>query len=583
MSWLRFRTPGVPLLPEDVLRRLGRAGADPDLLRRAVVEPVGAGAVSGERAAMQPGAPLGDGAIAPGSALCASLRPVRRFREPEQGPVVLRLPWVPWADGEAAGWSFTRRDERDGVVEWHAASSTGAALSDLLDWTAAQGAPVLGDVRRGGVLVEGGLCVAPAASEPPPWPDEPVFAPEGAPLAVSKATRLALQRGHPWVLADPQLGDLRAFPPGWQVTLRDPGGSGAGLARVDGEGRLAARRWDLGAFGTATVEARVDRALARREAFLSAHGDEAGTDAYRLIHGEADGLPGLAVDRFGGVLRILVTGRAGLGVRAAVAARLAAGAAGLPAGLPQIEVLHLRRPDDARLRSVSASPEFAPTETPIVREAGLAFGIDLGLTEPFRPRPGVGLFLDQRDNRARVRAHAAGGRFANLFAHTGSFSVALLAGGAEAVWSVDLSAPYLAELEANLARAGLQDRTHHSVRGEARRFLDSGEGPAGFDGIVIDPPTAAAAGRQYWSVRRDLEPLLVAALQRVAPGGWLLVTRNDRSPRQELGALADQAAARAGVELQSREEAPPSRDFPRLSHFPEGDAFEGIFLRAAGR
>jgi 23S rRNA (cytosine1962-C5)-methyltransferase len=322
----------------------------------------------------------------------------------------------------------------------------------------------------------------------------------------------------------------------------------------------------------ASIEERVARALERRRALF------AETDAVRLVHGEADGLPGLAVDRLGPALRILVLGRAALPLRERVLAALRAAALpGLSADPPVVEVLHLReRPPGeltcVRLVAGDASALAAPL---VVREGALRFEVELGLAEPTRPRPGVGFFLDQRENRARVARRAArGGRYLNLFAHTGGFSAALLAGGADEVWSVDLSAAYLEQLERNLGRSDLGGAKHHTVRREARRFLaELAEGER-FDGIVLDPPTAAASGRRFWSVRRDLEPLAAAALRRLAPGGFLLITRQERAGRGGLEQLATRAAASAQIELAAIEPAPPGRDFPALRGFAEGLPFE---------
>ncbi len=208
---------------------------------------------------------------------------------------------------------------------------------------------------------------------------------------------------------------------------------------------------------------------------------------------------------------------------------------------------------------------------------GCAFAVEPGLAEPTRPRPGVGFFLDQRENRARLAARAArGGRYLNLFAHTGGFSAALLAGGAAEVWSVDLSGPYLAQLEENLERSGLPLERHRSLRRESRRFLSELAPEERFDGIVLDPPTAAASGRRFWSVRRDLEPLAAAALAKLAPGGFLLLTRQDRSGRAGLDALVSRAAESAQVRLQAIEPAPAGPDFPTLRGFPEGAPFEAV-------
>ena len=586
VTWLYFRMPGVALSQQEVWRRLGRPGAKKHPLCHARFGPDGwepAGAAMGTM-------------LAAGGAFCAEARPVRRLRPPEAARVRLLCGPLPWPEGETPDFRFrTVAEQRDlRELEVEAAEPGASSPADagpacvwlatrVLDWLAAAGAPALGDVRRGGVLLRGGLRVRATGADAPDgwWPEEAVYLPDDAlpELSVSAATERALLGGHPWVRTDPETGDIGRVRVGRRMRLRGPAGRDLGLARTDGERDLVARRWSQPDAPERSVASRVDEALARRAPL---HTAQAETDAYRLIHGEADGLPGLAADRLGPFLRVIVQGRAALALAPNVISALREGMAAVMEGPPPVlEVINLQRPKQSRLRAVHAHQPL-PLDGDgglVVREADLRFRVDPGLNEPMRPRPGFGLFLDQRDNRSRLRAGAQGGRYANLFAHTGAFSLALLAGGAKEVWSVDLSGAYLRLLEANLASSGLDPARHHALRLDARRFLEEKEGSASFDGIIVDPPTAAAAGRRYWSVRRDLGPLLELAWRRLARGGWLLVTRNDRGARGSLADLALEAAERAGGGIEAIEEAGPSHDFPRLDGFPEGDPFEGQLLR----
>ena len=209
--------------------------------------------------------------------------------------------------------------------------------------------------------------------------------------------------------------------------------------------------------------------------------------------------------------------------------------------------------------------------------------VEPGLAEPSRPRPGVGLFLDQRENRARLaRLARSGGVWLNLFAHTGAFSLALLDGGAERVVSVDLSAAYLRWLQDNLdlnRHAGIDPSRHQAVRQDGRRYLAALPRAERFAGIVLDPPTAAAAGRRFWSIRRDLEPLVGQALGRLESGGMLLVCRNDRSSTAALRSLVERAAGANGVRLQRLDPAGAGPDFPRMPEFSEGQPFVGVLAQ----
>jgi 23S rRNA (cytosine1962-C5)-methyltransferase len=520
---------------------------------------------------------------------------------------------------------FERVEERDGLAEI-VLESESMPVPTLLAMLARAGWPVVGDVLRGGVLLAGGLRLL-AGDEvwservdgAAWWPDEPAYVAldrDGAPprWGVSRATARVIGRGHPWILRDEDTDDPGRFAPGTLVRACTPSGPPLGLALIEGEGRPAARMWSTGAVRgsgddeaereakTESIEARVARALARRRRLMtrgSGRVREAGevhTDAIRLIHGEADALPGLAVDRLGGLLRVLVMGRASDHFRERTIDALIHGLGGeLGPEPPVVEVLHLRELPAGRLECVRlARGDAAALEAlgadergrVVVHERGLAFWVDPGLGEPERSRPGFGLFLDQRENRERLGRHARrGGRWLNLFAHTGAFSVALLAAGAEHVTSVDLSAPYLDWLEENLdlnRDRGVDPRAHRTVRRDGRRYLEElGRGER-FAGIVLDPPTAAAAGRRFWSVGRDLEPMIGEALRRLEPGGVLLMCRNERGARDDLTGLLERAAQAAGVRVERPRPAPPGEDFPSLRGFPEGDSFTGSIVQRSG-
>ncbi len=102
-----------------------------------------------------------------------------------------------------------------------------------------------------------------------------------------------------------------------------------------------------------------------------------------------------------------------------------------------------------------------------------------------------------------------------------------------------------------------------------------------FDGIVLDPPTAAAAGRRFWSVRKRQAKLIGLCLERLRPGGVLLACRNDHGAKGALSDVVSRVAAASRVRLGDLKEAPPGPDFPRLAGFREGDAFEGVLATRA--
>ncbi len=462
---------------------------------------------------------------------------------------------------------------------------------DLLRALADAGHPVLGGVLRGGVLVEGGLRLAPAGA-PPAWPEEPVFPGDDGTLPslrVSRATARIVGRGHSWILRDADTDDAAGFAPGTRVRVCGPDDRDLGAACVEGSGHLTARMWSPPGRGGRTdpgrsVEQRVADAMRRRRPLFESGGGQSETDVFRLVHGEADGLPGLFVDRLGGLLRVLIASPATAAFRGRALDALVRGfekRTGEEAAV--VEVVHLRDRPPGELRCVTllrGDPDRVTRRLP-VREHGIHFRVDPGLDEPLRSRPGFGLYPDQRDNRARICEGAnRKGRLLNLFAHTGSFSVAWLAAGGGAAVSVDLSRPYLGWLEENLAANPIDPGRHECVRQDGRRYLEALSRGERFDAIVIDPPTAASGGRRFWSVGRDLTPLVALALERLEGGGRLLVSRNDRRSGR-LAEGVEEAAQLAGVRLSSVDPAPPGIDHPRLQGFPEGDPFRAVMATRA--
>lgn len=422
---------------------------------------------------------------------------------------------------------------------------------------------------------------------------------------VSRATARIVASGHPWLLPDRDTEPVDRFSPGMLVDAVAPGGAPVAVVRMEGPGRIAARVWARpgeAADRDANVSERVHAALARRARLTRGgsarllHDGRPWTDALRLIHGEADRLPGIAVDRLGPILRLLVTSAgAAQALVDPVAEALSAAPdeiVGPAAGIVVVPHLDRRSAGEGRRVHWWRDPHergggrlLDDRGRLIVHERGLRFAVDPGLSEPERARPGVGLFLDQRENRQRLAGRARrGGRWLNLFAHTGAFSVALLAAGADEVVSVDLSRPYLGWLEENLALnagSGVDASRHRSVRRDGRRHLESLGADERFAGIVLDPPTAAAAGRRFWSARRDLAPLVGAALRQLLPGGVLMVSHNHRSSRADLDDLVRAAAAEQAIALARTEAAGPGPDFPRLRGFREGDAFRGVVATRA--
>jgi 23S rRNA (cytosine1962-C5)-methyltransferase len=183
----------------------------------------------------------------------------------------------------------------------------------------------------------------------------------------------------------------------------------------------------------------------------------------------------------------------------------------------------------------------------------------------------TGLFVDQRNNRARVRELAPGGRMLNLFSYTCSFSVAAALGGAATV-SVDLSARALARGRENFALNGLDATRHAFDKDDALEWLARARRRGRrFDLVVLDPPSFGMRGRhKTFSVAHDYGRAARDAFRLLAPGGRLLaVTNHRKTSLGELRRIVRDAAASAGRELAQLKDLPSGVDCPDA---PDGPA-----------
>ena len=195
----------------------------------------------------------------------------------------------------------------------------------------------------------------------------------------------------------------------------------------------------------------------------------------------------------------------------------------------------------------------------------------------------TGLYPDQRANRRRVAqlvARQDAPHIANLFSHTGAFSVACASSGASRVVSVDLSRPYSDLARRNLEANGHDPEVHPVVMADAVQWLEQ-ERPK-LDGVILDPPSRASGRRAQsrgWSSRRDYSTLVGVAAQLLRPGGWMLCASNLRGvPRGWLKQQIATGFAAADRPLSRFEGAPAASDFPPLRGFPEGRCFQASLV-----
>lgn len=332
--------------------------------------------------------------------------------------------------------------------------------------------------------------------------------------------------------------------------------------------------WENEAIDTAFWHRRLERAIAGRQHLAS----DPATDAYRLVHAEADGLPGLVADRYGDwlVLQCLTLGMArrrdemaGLLLDPSLYARQ-----GLlpPKGIYARDDAEVRRKEGLSLETGRLQGAEPPDRLEIV-EHGHRFLVDLKRGHK------TGFYLDQRENRQRTAALCPGAEVLNAFAYTGGFGVYAGRAGARSVINVDASAEALAEAEQNLALNGCtpQEMVAGDVFQVLRHYRDEGQS---FDLVILDPPKFASSQAQVMNASRGYKDVNLLAMQLLRRGG-LLVTFScsglvsaDLFQKIVFGASVD-----ASRDVQILERLTQGADHPVLLTFPESAYLKGFVCR----
>jgi 23S rRNA (cytosine1962-C5)-methyltransferase len=388
----------------------------------------------------------------------------------------------------------------------------------------------------------------------------------------------SVQRQHPWVFQGSiERGKADA---GETVRVEDAAGNFLAWGAYSPESMIRVRAWSFQAserIDAAFFQRRIARAVALRQRLPIA------SDGVRLVHGEADGLPGLIVDRYGDLLsaQFLSAGVERWKDTIADALMAATGARGLyersDASVRSLEGL---QPLSGWLRPREGGG--GPTEVSI-REHDWRLTLDVAKGHK------TGFYLDQRDNRAHfarwVKQFQAK-RVLNCYCYTGGFSVAALAGGAQQVVSVDSSGPALERVQAHVALNGFDvarsTTADTDVNQYLRQALQNGET---FDAIVLDPPKFAPTASHADRAARAYKDINRLALKLLAPGGLLLTFSCSGGINADLfHKIVAGAAMDAGVDAAILQRLEGAVDHPTTLFFPEGEYLKGLaLLKVAAR
>lgn len=379
-------------------------------------------------------------------------------------------------------------------------------------------------------------------------------------VRLRKPLERTIAHGHAWIYADAL--EPHGHQPGDEVRV------------LDRRGRFLARGWaEEGAIGVRVlsrrdepadetlIRRRVDEAFSLRERVVPPE-----TDAYRLLHGEGDGLPGMVLDRYGPRAVLKLDGSAAHRWRKALVLALSE-------RLPGVAVDHLlwrkgRGPDKTTEALMGAVPPGDET----VHERGMKLLVNL--TDGQK----TGMFLDHRDSRFRVRGLSKGLDVLNLYAYTGGFSVSAGMGGAKSVTTVDIAPGATALAAASFETNGLDPARHRVVTEDVPTFLKADDRRYGL--IVADPPSFAPNQSAKPNALKAYQKLHEACLRKVERGGlYLAASCSSHVHRADFEATIDQAAhnAKRPVAVLGRWGA--GADHPVPLGFPEWDYLTCTLLR----
>lgn len=402
---------------------------------------------------------------------------------------------------------------------------------------------------------------------------EPSASDAVATLILKPGKEKSLRRRHPWIFSGAVARIEGKADAGDTVQVRAADGTWLAQAALSPHSQIRARAWTFDAdevIEAAFFRRRIAAALALRPQHVPGTG-------MRLVHGESDGLPGLVVDRYADTLVAQFSSCGPERWRDVIADAL----------LAQTGLHDLYERSDGDGRSLEGlTPRTGPLrgrpsgEVAIV-EHRLRFDVDIALGHK------TGFYLDQAENRRVVRDLATecpSAEALNCFCYTGGFSLALAAGGARSVLSIDSSGPALERARAGVAANAMD--AHRFEWREAdvfkalRELRDAGRR---FDIIVLDPPKFAPTPASVERAARAYKDVNLLGFKLLKPGGQLVTFSCSGGVNAELfQKIVAGAATDAAVDAVVTARLWGARDHPVRLAFPEGDYLKGLALRRIG-
>jgi 23S rRNA (cytosine1962-C5)-methyltransferase len=392
-------------------------------------------------------------------------------------------------------------------------------------------------------------------------------------LVLKPSREKSLLRRHPWIFS----GAIQRAPidpaPGETVQVRGADGQLLAVAAFNAVSQISARVWDWN--GRRAIDAeffreKIAACIARRRSLRAF--DPVGAE--RLVNGEADGLPGLVVDRYAQVLVVQASSAGATRWREAIADALLEHTG--------LETLYERSDQDVLqleglpIRTGNMRGNLSEQRVEIV-ENEQRFIVDIALGHK------TGFYLDQRDNRALVATHCHDREVLNCFSYSGAFSVYALSAGARHVTSIDSSADALELAREHIARNALPlDRCSFEqadVFQCLRAYRDRGRQ---FDLIILDPPKFAPSAAHAERAARGYKDINLLAMKLLRPNGMLATFSCSSGVSRDLfRKIVAGAAIDAEMKMQVLAEMSASADHGVSLEFPEGEYLKGLLCRVA--
>lgn len=389
-------------------------------------------------------------------------------------------------------------------------------------------------------------------------------------ITLKRGRDKAVLRHHPWIFSGAIQSVSGQPAPGETVVVLDSGNNRLAQAAFSPESQIRARIWNWDA-GTPIDRDFFHRKLASAIQLREQWIDRTATTAYRLVHGESDGLPGLVVDRYGETLVVQITSAGAEAWREVICTLLEELLA--PEAIYERSDVAVRTLEGLLERSGLLSGSLPP-QPMVITENGLNYQVDLVGGQK------TGFYLDQRDNRQKCREIARGKSVLNCFAYTGGFTLAALAGGADSVLSIDSSAEALEAAQQNVALNGLPEDRCEWIVGDAFQELRTlRDRAAQFDLVILDPPKFAPTKAQARKAARGYKDINLLGFKLLRPGGTLMTySCSGGIDADFFQKIVADAALDAGVDARLLYHLSQAPDHPTDLAFPEGTYLKGLVV-----